>query len=270
MSHNESVFEELPLNKRYGFGKNWEKFIERHYNDERVASSIRVFQDFTKLSSLEGKSFIDVGCGSGLHSLGAHRQRATEIFAFDYDPNSVKITKELWKRESQPKNWQTVQGSILDREFLSTLKTYDFVYSWGVLHHTGAVWKAISNTCELVNQGGSMYLALYSLDVQPNAQYWLDKKLMYVNSNRLKRILIELWYIFKYVRPAVYLKILFGLGEKRTRGMDFLTDIRDWLGGWPMEFVYDAEVIKFVEVRGFDLENINKGEACTEFFFKRK
>ena len=115
-----------------------------------------------------------------------------------------------------------------------------------------------------------MYLALYSLDVQPNAQYWLDKKLMYVNSNQLKRNLMELWYIFKYVRPTVYLKILFGFGEKRTRGMDFLTDVRDWLGGWPMEFVYDAEVIKFVEVRGFDLENINKGEACTEFFFKRK
>lgn len=115
-----------------------------------------------------------------------------------------------------------------------------------------------------------MYLALYSLDVQPHAQYWLDKKLMYVNSNRLKRNLMELWYILKYVRPAVYLKILFGIGEKRTRRMEFLTDVRDWLGRWPMEFVYDAEVIKFVEDREFDLENINKGEACTEFFFKRK
>ena len=51
--------------------------------------------------------------------------------------------------------------------------------------------------------------------------------------------------------------------------MDLLTDVRDWLGGWPMEFVYDQEVIDFVNKRGFELTNIDKGKACTEFLFKK-
>jgi 2-polyprenyl-6-hydroxyphenyl methylase/3-demethylubiquinone-9 3-methyltransferase len=55
----------------------------------------------------------------------------------------------------------------------------------------------------------------------------------------------------------------------RTRGMELMTDVRDWLGGWPMEFVLDAEAVKFVENLGFKLSNIKKGEACTEFLFER-
>jgi 2-polyprenyl-6-hydroxyphenyl methylase/3-demethylubiquinone-9 3-methyltransferase len=55
----------------------------------------------------------------------------------------------------------------------------------------------------------------------------------------------------------------------RPRGMELMTDIRDWLGGWPMEFVLDDEVVNFVDKLGFHLKNIKKGEACTEFLFQR-
>ena len=51
--------------------------------------------------------------------------------------------------------------------------------------------------------------------------------------------------------------------------MNMLTDIRDWLGGWPMQFVWDAEAVKFVEDRGFRLKKIATGEANTEFLFER-
>lgn len=47
-----------------------------------------------------------------------------------------------------------------------------------------------------------------------------------------------------------------------------MTDIRDWLGGWPMEFVYDDDVISFCEKLGFKLEKIATGEANSEFLFK--
>ena len=49
-----------------------------------------------------------------------------------------------------------------------------------------------------------------------------------------------------------------------------LTDIRDWLGGWPMEFVYDAEAVRFCEALGFRLERIATGEANTEFLFVKQ
>jgi len=45
--------------------------------------------------------------------------------------------------------------------------------------------------------------------------------------------------------------------------------VRDWLGGWPMEFVLDEDVEKVVSQLGFKLKNVKKGEACTEFLFKK-
>lgn len=52
--------------------------------------------------------------------------------------------------------------------------------------------------------------------------------------------------------------------------MSLLVDVRDWVGGWPMEFTYDADVIAFVAARGFALENIKTGEANTEFLFRKR
>ena len=57
---------------------------------------------------------------------------------------------------------------------------------------------------------------------------------------------------------------------KKSRGMSLFTDIRDWLGGWPMEFVYDAEAVKFCEGLGFRKVKILTGEANTEFVFIRE
>jgi 2-polyprenyl-3-methyl-5-hydroxy-6-metoxy-1,4-benzoquinol methylase len=273
MSRSENEQVEIPLDKRFGFGKNWTKFIETKFNEERVKSSIDVFCEFTGLSDLLGKSFIDVGCGSGLHSVAASRMKAKSIFSFDFDPHAVKITKLLMERELNKNQWQVEQGSILDKDYLQKLAKYDFVYSWGVLHHTGAVWDAISNTCELVKKDGMMYLALYSLDVQPQAEFWLNVKQKYVKAGKLKRLYMEQWYFFKFVYNSnliLHLKGRLEKGTKRARGMDVLTDVRDWLGGWPMEFVYDQEVINFVKLKGFTLTNIDKGEACTEFLFKKK
>jgi 2-polyprenyl-6-hydroxyphenyl methylase/3-demethylubiquinone-9 3-methyltransferase len=268
-SENEQV--EMPLDKRFGFGKNWSKFIETKFNEERVKSSINVFCEFTGLSDLSGKSFIDVGCGSGLHSVAASRLKAKSIFSFDFDPHAVKITRLLRERELVKDQWQVEQGSILNRDYLQKLAKYDFVYSWGVLHHTGSVWEAIENTSTLVAPKGKMYLALYSLDVQPNAEYWLAIKKKYVNSSPMKKRIMEQSYLYTYYYGSSVLKYLSGFFKKekgRTRGMELMTDVRDWLGGWPMEFVLDSDVVNFVEKLGFKITNIKKGEACTEFLFQ--
>ena len=59
-------------------------------------------------------SFIDVGCGSGLHSLAASRLNAKSIFSFDFDPHAVAISRRLRQRGSFKNQWQIEQGSILD------------------------------------------------------------------------------------------------------------------------------------------------------------
>ncbi len=52
--------------------------------------------------------------------------------------------------------------------------------------------------------------------------------------------------------------------------MSYMTDVRDWLGGWPMEYADDQQVIATMKAKhGFTLSNISTGEACTEFLFVR-
>jgi 2-polyprenyl-3-methyl-5-hydroxy-6-metoxy-1,4-benzoquinol methylase len=262
--------------KRFEFGKNWLDFVQKNFSQEKVEVSKSHILKFIGCESLKGLSFLDIGCGSGLHSIAALQAGARLVHSFDYDPNSVMATRYLQSKVGNPPNWIAEQGSVLDNVYMRQLSEYDLVYSWGVLHHTGDVWKAVRNAASKVKLGGVFYIALYSADVQidPTPQFWLDVKQKYICSGWLTRRYMELWYIWRFMLnwnflrlPELFLRMR---DYKKDRGMNIFTDIRDWLGGWPMEFLYDAEVIKFCEDLGFKLENIKTGEACTEFLFIRK
>ncbi len=262
--------------KRFEFGKNWLDFIKKNYGDEQVTIAKEHLLGFLKRDDLKGIEFLDIGCGSGLHSVAALDAGAKSVHSFDYDPNSVAATEYVREQVGRPKNWTVEQGSVLDDDYMNSLPQYDVVYSWGVLHHTGDVWHAIRNAADKVKPGGLFYIALYSADVQvdPPPEFWLDVKKKYVSSGWLKRRYMDLWYVWRFEinrNPLLLPMFLKKVKEyKKSRGMNVFTDIRDWLGGWPMEFVYDEDAIKYCENLGFRLENIATGEANTEFLFIRK
>jgi 2-polyprenyl-3-methyl-5-hydroxy-6-metoxy-1,4-benzoquinol methylase len=262
--------------ERFEFGKNWLDFIQKNFGQDKVDTSMSHILRFMKREDLKGLNFLDIGCGSGLHSVAALQAGATKVHGFDYDPNSVAASKFVQQQVGNPESWTVEQGSVLDDEYMNKLPKYDIVYSWGVLHHTGAVWNAIRNAALPVKHGGYFYIALYAADVQvdPTPQFWLDVKKRYVTSGWLTQRYLDLWYVWRFMlnrNPLRLPEFLKRMREhKKNRGMNIFTDIRDWLGGWPMEFVYDAEAIKFCEDLGFKLENIKTGEACTEFLFIRQ
>src|SRR5215472_16938785 len=149
---------------RYGFGKNWADFIKHNLSEDVVSQSQRTLAEFLRLDSLEDKTFLDIGCGSGLHSLAAHRLGARRIFSFDYDRDSVATTERLRRYAGDPANWTVRQGSVLDTGFMQTLGEFDIVYSWGVLHHTGDMWVAVRNATLPLKSDGLFFIALYSAD----------------------------------------------------------------------------------------------------------
>ncbi|MCZ7559488.1 MAG: class I SAM-dependent methyltransferase [Burkholderiaceae bacterium] len=261
--------------QRFEFGKNWHDFIQKNYGQDKVDISRRHMLAFMGRGSPDGLTFLDIGCGSGLHSIAALRAGARSVHGFDYDPNSVAATRYVQSRAGNPSNWRVEQGSVLDDAFMSRLPQFDLVYSWGVLHHTGDVWHAIGNAAGRVRPGGLFYIALYSADVQvdPTPEFWLDVKRRYVSAGWLTRRWMDLWYVWRFQmgrKMSALPAFLARMREyKKNRGMNIFTDIRDWLGGWPMEFVYDADAIRFCENLGFRLEKIATGEANTEFLFVR-
>ena len=261
--------------KRFEFGQNWHDFIQKNFDAEKVRISKCHILQFMGRSNLEGLTVLDIGCGSGLHSMAMLDAGATRVDGFDYDADSVRASKFVQAQASNPANWTAEQGSVLDDAYVVKLPLYDLVYSWGVLHHTGDVWHAVRNAASRVKPGGLFYIALYSADVQkdPTPEFWLDVKRKYVASGWLWRRLMDGWYVWRFQMnkdPRNLPLFLRRMREhKKNRGMNIFTDIRDWLGGWPMQFVYDKEATDFVEKLGFKLEKIATGEANTEFLFVR-
>jgi SAM-dependent methyltransferase len=259
---------------RFEFGKNWSNFVRRNLSDERVDIARKHILSFIQRDRLDGLDFLDIGCGSGLHSAAALRAGAGKICSFDYDPNSVNATNMVREHVGAPANWQVMRGDALDADFMNSLGKWSFVYSWGVLHHTGDVWRAVDNASKTVADGGMFYLALYAADVQTDPEFWLRIKREYNEASEWKRRKMVWWYVWVYMmnkNVLAFPHVLWRMARHRmTRGMSLFVDIRDWLGGWPMEFTYDADVIKFLDERGFSMKNIKTGQACTEFLFAKR
>jgi 2-polyprenyl-6-hydroxyphenyl methylase/3-demethylubiquinone-9 3-methyltransferase len=259
----------------FSFGKNWQDFIRTSLTEERVSEAMKSLSEFLGMQRLDGLRFLDIGCGSGLFSLSAYRLGASEVVSFDFDPFSVKCCEYLREREGRPANWSVSEGSILDEAFLSTLGQADIVYSWGVLHHTGRMWQAIGNAAGTVRPGGVLFIAIYNkVDGLFGSQSWLRLKRMYNRVPRPVKALMEYGF-FSVVTAKMLLTLRNPVREireyKKKRGMGFMTDIRDSLGGYPYEYASAEEVLGFCREMGLKLENLKTVSdlGLNEFLFRR-
>lgn len=139
---------------RFEFGQNWTDFATK-IDDKKIAIAMASVRHLLNTDDLKGKSFLDIGCGSGLFSVAAAKLGA-EVHAFDYDEYSVRCTRCLKMQTGTDFSLQ--RGAILDDDFVQNLGTYDYVYSWGVLHHTGDMHKALVNAVKCVKSGGLIAL----------------------------------------------------------------------------------------------------------------
>lgn len=258
---------------RYGFGKNWAEFVDQRLSEQIVEDSKNHLASMLRTESLVGKTFLDIGCGSGIHSLAALRMGAERVVAFDYDDDSVATSRRVREFANSPSNWEVSQGSVLDKDFMARLPQADIVYSWGVLHHTGDMWNAVRNAAIPLKPGGVFYIALYSSDnyVDPPPEYWLKVKRDYNRAGDFEKRLMEWRYALRFhILPELKngRNPLDLMKQYGSRGMTYWTDVKDWLGGYPMEFASLAETQAFCRNElGLDLVNVKTGEGCTEYVF---
>jgi SAM-dependent methyltransferase len=269
---------EIRSGERFSFGANWASFL-RLLNDDRIRAAEESLKDMLEVERLDGKRFLDVGSGSGLFSLAARRLGA-EVTSFDYDPQSVACTSEL-KRRYFPADsrWRVEQGSALDQHFLNGLGAFDVVYSWGVLHHTGAMWDALESVVPLVAPNGQLFIAIYN-DQGPVSQLWTKVKRAYVRApGPLKGVILTLSLVPLWT-PAVARKLLSGekLSGKRgqpkqRRGMGIWHNVKDWVGGYPFEVAKPEEILEFYRKRGFELRRLTTCGGrigCNEYVLARR
>lgn len=261
---------------RFEFGENWSRFL-RVLDDERIEEARKSLQAMLEIESLEGKTFLDIGSGSGLFSLAA-RSLGAKVRSFDFDPQSVACAHELKRRYfADDPDWLIHEGSVLDKDFLASLGQHDIVYSWGVLHHTGHMWQALENAATCVVPNGHLFISIYN-DQGRTSAHWRRVKKIYC-SGWLGRLLVQAIYIpyFGLRGLAWDLLSLRNPGRryadhKKQRGMSKVHDWYDWLGGYPFEVAKPEEIFAFYRARGFELRRLLTcagGLGCNQFVFFR-
>ena len=269
---------DIERGERFAFGRNWQRFL-RIIDETRIERAEQALATMLRESTLAGKRFLDIGSGSGLSSLVARRLGA-QVHSFDFDPDSVACALELRRRyfPGDPA-WKIEQGSVLDEAYLASLGTFDIVYAWGVLHHTGRMWDAIDAATRRVGPSGKLFIAIYN-DLGSRSRRWRTLKRIYNRLPAFARpvytfatMLPEEAQAFARVtasgHPERYLRLW---NEYSDRGMNRWRDMVDWVGGYPYECATPDEIFEFCQARGFVLVKLRVGGVglgANEYVFQR-
>lgn len=280
------------LAAHFEFGANWRRFLSL-VDEDRIAEAERSLRSFLQLGDadapLAGQRFLDAGCGSGLFSLAAVRLGA-DVTSFDLDPNSVACANQLKDRfAAGTTKWTIQEASILDRNFLNSLGTFNTVYSWGVLHHTGAMWDAIDAVAVCTSPGGQFFLAIYN-DQGSRSRIWWGIKRLYVSLPSLLQtpyvVVVGSFYYAARAATGLAAKIgatliggqqpgtnaPFSITRSGDRGMSRWYDLVDWIGGYPFEVATPDQLLAYLSKRGFRLEmmrTVGGKLGCNEIVFRK-
>lgn len=265
------------LDTHFAFGRNWASYAES-ITEVEITEAVAGLRRLLGGVDLAGLKFLDIGCGSGIHSLAALRLGAAEVVAIDFDPDSVATTRAVLERHAPSARHRVEQASVLDLQ-TATMKAFDVVYSWGVLHHTGDMKGAIRAAARMVAPGGQFVFALYRRTWC--CPLWKQEKRWYShaseNAQRRARAVYRFFFRLKFWSTGRSFKDYVAT-YKDNRGMDFEHDVHDWMGGYPYESISPAIVDGFIsdlgfrKVRAFAVDTRPMGmfgSGCDEYVYEQ-
>lgn len=106
--------------------------------------------------SFSGLRVLDLGCGSGIFS-ALLTERGGTVTSIDLTEAAVRTARETSDWTGQP-----FAIARMDAEKLAFAEgSFDFIYSWGVLHHTRDMEKAVAEAARMLRPGGRGIMMVY-------------------------------------------------------------------------------------------------------------
>jgi SAM-dependent methyltransferase len=257
----------------FNFGSNWKNYSKYALSGKKIETAKLHFDKLFENIDLNEKSFLDIGFGQGLSLLIATEKNANTV-GCDINPLCSEVLLFNMKMFNNNLNEiPVVIGSINDETTVENIlklndgNLFDIVHSWGVLHHTGNMWKAIEKSKNLVTKNGIFVIAIYNKHF--TAKFWHLIKKVYNSSGWFIKNLMLAGYL-----PLIFIRYLlyFQNPMKLPRGMNIYYDAIDWLGGYPYQYASIDEILDYMNQNGFTQVRIVKTSGftgCNEFVFKK-
>lgn len=157
-----------------------------------------LFKDWiypNRLEDFTGKEVLECGCGGGQHTSFV-APIAKSVTAVDL--NTTEIAKE---RNKEFSNVEFVESDIAS---MNLGKTFDIVFSIGVIHHTDNPDKTFNNLKKHVKQGGRLIVWVYSAEGNSLVKNFVEPfRKMFLKNMKRKNLLM----LSKIITAILYLPV---------------------------------------------------------------
>lgn len=233
------------------FSYEWTRFSETQL-DSKLGKDLSESQfqrriDFP-LGQIKGKFVLDAGCGMGRYADVVRKYGGTVV---GMDLSSA--VDSAFKNIGFAENVHIIQGDIMKPPLKP--EAFDFVYSFGVLHHTPDAKVAFKCLTKYLKRGGQFSLFVYDSyekAIVYSSDFWrrvtvrLPLRLLYY----LCFISVPTYYLYRLPLIGHFLKAFFVISmrpEWRIRWLDTF----DWYSPKYQSKHTHAEVFKWFDEMGF-------------------
>jgi glycosyltransferase involved in cell wall biosynthesis/ubiquinone/menaquinone biosynthesis C-methylase UbiE len=126
----------------------------------------RPFASLIPYDHLAGKDVLEVGCGTGVHTR-LIAEAGARVTAIDLTPTAVELTKRRLELAGQTAT--VLEADAESMPFAD--RSFDFVWSWGVVHHSTNTERAIAETARVLRPDGLLACMVYH---RTSLTYWLN------------------------------------------------------------------------------------------------
>lgn len=190
-----------------------------------------ILENFIPYQSFTGKKVLEIGCGAGLVSSHIARSGA-KLTAIDITKNAIEMTKKRFQLYKL--NGDIIKMNAEEMEFND--QTFDYVVTWGVIHHSGNMQSILDEIYRVLKPGGKAFIMVYnknSLRYQVYVKFWLGVMKM----KRLKASVPEIagsitdGYIARHLKRKDFNEMASKFSEIKITFSDEKTTILKYLFG---------------------------------------